>query len=456
MTSSSDVLLWFTQALVLTMAVAFATHVLLTVVPYLRHEPAPVGRSTAFEWHFLVPCRDDEAVVGDTIAHLRMNFPIAHVWVIDDDSDDGTVGVVQAWQHGGGAEDNHIHLVRRFRPHARTGEGDALNDAYRTLKLWMGRHADPNRAVVVVVDARGRPAPNCLEVCAADHLFGDTGVGAVQVDVRVVDTGVRRTGVSSWRRTLGAGLVRMQDLEFRTAIAASRLSRGATGTTSTGDDGQFTRLSALDSIAGATGRPWRGSPPEDFELGVHLLTAGWRTGFSLDTHVRQEGLHGLRRLLAQRTGWGLGTMRCLRHLRRIRASRHLSPLGATEMLHHLARPWLRLLATLVYPVPLFLLAQRALVSPTEVWTWLTGGAWVLFAVHGAFGLLPFALWGPVYRARCEPGMSVLRSVAYGFGYALYVHTSYLTSWRALVRLVRGDDGGPKTRRGTERGLTVQR
>ncbi|MEO6090991.1 MAG: glycosyltransferase family 2 protein [Umezawaea sp.] len=455
MTSSLDVLLGFTQALALTMSVAFVTYVLLIVVPYLRYQPAPVGRATAFEWHFLVPCRDEEAVIGDTIAYLRMNFPIAHVWVIDDGSDDGTAGVVQAWQHGGGAEDNHIHLVRRLRPHARTGKGDALNDAYRTLKLWMGRHADPNRAVVVVVDADGRPAPNCLEVCAADHLFGDSALGAVQVDVRMINAGVRQTGVSLWRKSFGAALVRMQDLEFRTAIAAIQLSRGVTGTISMGGNGQFTRLSALDSIAGTTGQPWRGSLLEDFELGVHLLTAGWRTGFSMDTHVNQEGLYSLRRFLAQRTRWGQGTMQCLRYLRRIWDSEHLSTLGAAEMLYYLAQPWMQLLGTLIYPVPVILLAHRALVSPAEVWTWFTDGAWILFTVYGAFGLLPFVLWGPVYRARCSPGTSLLRSIAYGFGYALYIYTFYITSWRALIRLVRGDNGWTKTRRNTDRGRVTQ-
>jgi len=445
---SLDVLLGFTQALALTMSVAFLTYVLLIVVPYLRHRPAPVGTSTAFEWHFLVPCRDEEAVIGDTIAYLRMTFPLAHVWVVDDDSDDGTAAAVQAWLDGG---DNHIHLVRRARPHARTGKGDALNDAYRTLKLWMGRHADPDRAIAVVVDADGRPAANCLEVCAADHLFGTPTVGAVQVDVRMLNTGVPQPDVTRWRKTFGAALVRMQDLEFRTAIAAIQMSRGVTGTISMGGNGQFTRLSALDSIAGPTAQPWRGSLLEDFELGVHLLTAGWRTGFSRDTHVHQEGLYSLRRFLAQRTRWGQGTMQCMRYLRHIWDSKHLSTLGAAEMLYYLAQPWMQLLGTLVYPIPLLLLAHRAAVDPTEVWTWFTEGAWILFTVYGAFGLLPFLIWGPVYRARCEPGVSLPRSIAYGFGYALYIYTFYITSWRALIRLLRGNNTWTKTRRNTESG-----
>ncbi|MCE6993382.1 glycosyltransferase [Saccharothrix sp. S26] len=440
-----DVLLGFTQALALTMSVAFVTYVFLIVVPYLRYRPRPVGRAADFEWHFLVPCRDEEAVIGDTVRYLRESFPGAHVWVIDDDSDDGTAEVVRGFR-----DDRNIHLVRRRRPHARTGKGDALNDAYRTLKLWMGRHADADRAVVVVVDADGRPARNCLDVCAAEHLFGDPAIGAVQVDVRMVNAGVRQAGVPRWRGVLGDLLVRMQDLEFRTAIAAIQLSRGVTGTISMGGNGQFTRLSALDSIAGPAGQPWRGSLLEDFELGVHLLTAGWRTGFTLDAHVHQEGLYSLRRFLAQRTRWGQGTMQCLRYVRRIWASPHLSTLGASEMMYYLAQPWMQLLGTLVYPIPLLLLGHRAVTAPGEVWTWFVDGAWILFTVYGMFGLLPFVLWGPVYRTRCAPALGRWRAVGLGFAYALYIYTFYITSWRAVIRLARGRNGWAKTRRNTER------
>jgi hypothetical protein len=84
-----------------------------------------------------------------------------------------------------------------------------------------------------------------------------------------------------------------------------------------------------------------------------------------------------------------------------------------------------------------------------VWEWFAGGAWLLFAVYGSFGLLPFLVWGPVYRSRCEPSVSVARGVFYGFAYAVYIYTFYITSWRALYRLVRGRNGWVKTRRNTE-------
>ena len=435
---SLPVILGLTQALALTMSVAFLTYVCLIVVPYVRHRPAPPGDDSAFDWHFLVPCRDEETVIGDTVRYLLDTFASARVWVIDDASDDATADVVSA------VDDPRVHLVRRRRPDARTGKGDALNAAYRALLASLPADADLMRTIVVVVDADGRPAPDCLSVCAADKLFGDPAVGAVQIDVWMSNRGVLPASGSRF----GAGLVRMQDLEFRTAIAAIQTSRGITGTISMGGNGQFTRLAALRSIADEAG-PWRGALLEDFELGVHLLTAGWRTGFTRDSHVAQEGLYSLRRFLAQRTRWGQGTMQCARYVRRIWDSPHLTTLGAAEMLYYLAQPWLQLLGTLVYPIPFLLLGIRAAGDPAQVWSWCSGGAWILFAVYGVFGLLPFLVWGPIYRAKCEPSVSVLRGVWYGFAYAVYIYTFYVTSWRALYRLVRGRNGWVKTRRNTE-------
>jgi 1,2-diacylglycerol 3-beta-glucosyltransferase len=435
---SLPVILGLTQALALTMSVAFLTYVCLIVVPYLRHRPAEPGDESTFDWHFLVPCRDEEAVIGDTIRYLLDEFPPARIWVIDDDSDDDTAAVVSSF------DDPRVHLVRRVRPQARTGKGDALNAAYRALRSFLPADADRMRTIVVVVDADGRPAPNCLGAVAADHLFGDVRVGAVQVDVWMSNRGVPPANGSRF----ATALVRMQDLEFRTAIAAIQTSRGITGTISMGGNGQFTRLAALESIADKSG-PWRGALLEDFELGVHLLTDGWRTGFTRETHVAQEGLYSLRRFLSQRTRWGQGTMQCARYVRRIFDSRHLSTAGAAEMLYYLAQPWMQLLGTLVYPIPFLLLGIRASGDPAAVWDWFSGGAWLLFAVYGAFGLLPFLVWGPIYRAKCEPSVSVWRGIGYGVAYAVYIYTFYITSWRALYRLVRGRNGWVKTRRNTE-------
>jgi cellulose synthase/poly-beta-1,6-N-acetylglucosamine synthase-like glycosyltransferase len=446
---SMAVLLGLTQAIALTMSVAFLAYVYVIVVPYLRHTPVTPADSRTLSWHFLVPCRDEEAVVGGTVRYLRETFPRAQVWVIDDDSDDRTAEIVEVLRRRHGRLDPALHLVRRVQPQARTGKGDALNAAYQAVLDRLGVGVDADRQILVVVDADGRPAPNCLGICAAESLFGDAGIGAVQVDVRMSNRDTPAAEARGLRRRLGALLVRMQDLEFRTAIAAIQKSRGYTGTISMGGNGQFARLSALRAIAGPDNGPWRGSLLEDFELGVHLLTEGWRTGFTMDTHVDQEGLYSLRRFLAQRTRWGQGTMQCVRYVRLIWDSKHVSTLGATEMLYYLAQPWMQLLGTLIYPIPLLLLVFKTAAAPAWVWHWFTGGAWILFAVYGTFGLLPFLVWGPIYWWKCERRVGFLRGLGYGLCYAAYIYTFYITSWRALIRLVRGNNGWSKTRRNIE-------
>ncbi|SDY65711.1 Glycosyltransferase, catalytic subunit of cellulose synthase and poly-beta-1,6-N-acetylglucosamine synthase [Amycolatopsis xylanica] len=451
---SLKVLLAITQAFALTMSVAFIVYVVVIIVPYLRRKPAPVGDPSAFTWHFFVPCRDEQTVIRETITYLRTTFPAAHIWVIDDDSEDRTARVVRALWRRRGAPDKFLHLVPRKRPEARTGKGDALNAAYQELNVWLGDGRRDN-AVVIVVDADGRPAANCLEVCAAAHLFGDETIGAVQLDVWMsnVDTPPRRRFWLS--RAFGLKLAQLQDLEFRTAIAAIQTSRGFTGTISMGGNGQFTRLTALDSIAGENEQPWRGSLLEDFELGVHLLTEGWRTGYTPDSHVAQEGLYSLRRFLVQRTRWGQGTMQCARYLRRIWDSPHVSTLGAAEMMYYLAQPWMQLLGSLLYPIPFIVLLISTAGDPAQVWTWFADGAWILFAIYGSFGLLPFLVWGPIYQMKCLRSKNILRGIGMGFAYAAYIYTFYVTSWRALFRLLRGRNGWAKTRRNTEQAQGVK-
>jgi 1,2-diacylglycerol 3-beta-glucosyltransferase len=440
------------QGLALTMSIGFLTYVGFIVVPYVRHKADPTGDPKRFAWHLMIPCRDEEAVIEDTLRYVRSTFRRAHVWVIDDGSDDDTGRLVAAWA----GRDPRVHLITRRRPDARTGKADALNAGYRALFRWLterGRLVDADRTVLCVLDGDGRLARNAFRVCAGPTLFGDPEVGAVQVDVRMSnrDDRIVFPGRGRLRNAFGRTLVRLQDLEFRTAIAAIQLSRRHTGTVGMGGNGQFTRVSALAGIdTGGVGRPWRGSLLEDFELGVHLLTEGYRTQYTKDTWVDQEGLPSLRRLLTQRTRWSQGTMQCLRYLPQVWRSRHVSTLGAAEILYYLFQPWLQLVGSLVYPVPWLLLAHRYVTDPATVEAWFSEGpGWLLFGIYGAMGLLPFVVWGPIYWRRCEPRAGLLRSIGWGLAYAVYIYTFYVTCWRAAVRIARRRNGWAKTRRNAE-------
>jgi 1,2-diacylglycerol 3-beta-glucosyltransferase len=437
------------QALSLLISVAFITYVGTIVVPYLRHKPRPVGYAAGFSWHLFIPARDEEAVIGGTLKHLLDTFHSAQVWVVDDASKDATASIVRGGRHG--EPHPRVHLVSRQLPHARTGKGDALNAAYQALDAWLPPDSDRTRVIVGVLDADGLPAANCFDVIAADHLFGDGDVGAVQICVRMGNRDDRRPFPQRGRRAnlLGRLLVRMQDLEFRAPISAIQMIRQRTQTVGLGGNGQFARLSALDGICGSDRRPWRGSLLEDYELSLHLLLAGYRSEYTMDTLVDQEGLPSLRRLLTQRTRWGQGTMQCGAYLPRIWASRQVTTIGAIEASYYLVQPWLQLLGTILYPVPLIVLGYNIWHYPGEMAQFLAKGGWLLIIVFAVLGLGPFMMWGPLYARRCERGIGIVRSVGYGFAYSLFISTFYITCWRAFFRILSGRRGWAKTRRNIE-------
>ncbi len=435
------------QALSLLISVAFISYVGTIVIPYLRHRPAAVGEADQFSWHLLIPARDEAAVIGHTLDHLLAGFPTAHVWVVDDASKDATASIV--CDHGG--DTGRIHLVTRRLPDARTGKGDALNAAYQALDAWLPADADRHRVIVGVLDADGAPAANCLDVIAADHLFGDPDVGAVQICVRMVNRDDPRPFPARGRRANFAGrlLVRMQDLEFRAPISAIQMIRQRTRTVGLGGNGQFARLSALDDICESDRRPWRGSLLEDYELSLHLLLAGYRSEYTMDTLVDQEGLPSLRRLLTQRTRWGQGTMQCGAYLPRIWASRNVTTVGAIEASYYLMQPWLQLLGTILYPIPVLVLGYNIWHYPGEMTQFLANGGWLLVILFAVLGLGPFMMWGPIYARRCERGIGIVRAVGYGFAYSLFITTFYVTCWRAFFRILSGRRGWAKTRRNIE-------
>jgi len=435
------------QALSLLFSAAFLTYWVGILWSYLRRKPHEEGDPAAFEWHLFVPCLDEEAVVGETLTYLRSTFPAAHVWVIDDDSADATASIVAL----AGESDRLVHLIRRRPPDARTGKGAALNAAYQALREWLPAGSDLGRVLVGVVDADGRPSQNCLAACAGPEMFGDPRVGGVQVEVRIVNRVDRRPLADRGRvaNLAARTLVRMQDLEFRSVIGAIQTSRGRTRTVGMGGNGQFTRLAALASLDEGDGRAWRGSLLEDFELGLHLLLAGHLTAFLPDAWVDQEGLPSLRRYLTQRTRWGQGVMQCMRYLPKAWNSPNLTTAGAIETSYYLLQPWLSLLGTIVFPLPVIAMVINQRQSGTDLYTFLRNGGWVMALMYLVLGTTPFWLWGPLYRHRCEPTARRLTALGWGFAYLIYVYGFYVTSWRAVTRIVRGQHGWAKTRRNAE-------
>lgn len=437
-------------AVTLTAVLSFACYAALIATSFLSRKEYADADANYFEWHLFVPCRDEETVIGRTINDARTNFPEAHLWIIDDASVDSTAEIVEKSM----SEDPNVHLVRRVLPEARQGKGAALNAAYQSLVAWRQRNsvqASSDRVIVGIVDADGRLAPNALSAIAGTGAFARTDVGAAQITVHMHNRHERYLHLSRVRRAWRRFLVIMQDLEFRTIVAGMQSLRARTGTVGMGGNGQFSRLRVLEELHHEFGSPWHGSLLEDYEMGVHVLLRGWQSAHVHSTHVTQEAVEDLPRLLTQRTRWAQGNIQCLLYLRRMRNSVHISPPGVLETAYYLLLPYTQIVVIAFWGTQLCMTVLPMIghgidvtIAPSE---WATKGALILL------GLVPFAMWGPIYRKECEPGMSFAASIALGglvFIYTLYV---MITTPRAMVRSARRKTSWSKTRRNAEN-LTV--
>lgn len=447
-TSDPSGLLALVSQITLVLSLFFPLYLIGLVLPLLMRRTRRPGRAADYDWHLFVPCRDEEAVIGQTLAYLRAACPTAHVWVVDDDSEDRTGDIVRS----AALYDAGIHLVSRRRPEARQGKGEALNAAYRALNAWLPPDADRRTTVVGVFDADGRPEPGCLDHVAARRFLGRSEVGGVQIEVRMMNRVEHRPAPDGGRvRNLYSRLlIRMQDLEFRAPVAALQHARKTSRTVCLGGNGQFARLCALDDLAAERGRPWTGRLLEDFELGMHLLLAGWINTFCADTYVEQEALFDTKRFLTQRTRWAQGVMQCLRYIGAVWRSDRIPNLGFLELSFFLVQPWLQLLGALLYPIPMIALMTSYARHPGAVASYLGSGGWRGLTVYLLMAVGQFVIWGPIYRRKCEPDAGFWRSLGWGFVYPAYLLSLYVVSWRAVGRIVLGRNGWAKTRRNADR------
>ncbi len=418
------------------LCVLFLAYVILIIVPFVRRTPAETGDADDFRWHLIVPCLDEEAVIAATIRRLVTDFPSVHVWCVDDASTDSTPMLLAQLA----ARCSRVHVVTRQLPEARQGKGPALNAAWQALEATRPARVDPAEVVVGVVDADGQLDPRCLKTISGPAFFGDSDVGAVQIQVRVLDLPARA------RRRFARLLVRLQDVEFTVVIAAMQTLRRHVGSVGLGGNGQFTRLSALNAIAAEHGTPWHGALLEDFELGLHVLLVGSRTEYCHDTWVSQEGLPTLRTLIRQRSRWAQGAMQCTRYLRPVLRASTITNFGAAEISYFLLLPWMQLIGGVIYifatAVVLFY-AVTAVGGPPQ---WFQSDGWGLLPLFVLFGLGPLVVWGPVYRATRAQGLSRTRAMALGMANWPYSYVHHVATWWAFIRVLRSRHDWKKTER----------
>ena len=371
---------------------------------------------------FFLPCLNEEVVIGTSLERLLAlpseNFAVL---VIDDGSDDRTSEIVRSFAHP------RVWLLRRDLPNARQGKGEALNNALQYLRnsdlLGGRRHQD---VVVVVLDADGRLAPNALFEIAP--YFRDPLAGAVQIGVRMYNA----------NESL---LARMQDFEFVTFTEIFQRARQRVGSVGLGGNGQFARLTALTSLGEA---PWTDCLTEDLDLGLRLLAAGYSNNFCPTTHVSQQAVTNLRRLVRQRSRWFQGHLQCWKRIP-LMLRANLPPKMTFDLMYHLTSPALVLLMTL--PILAFFgaLAVVIVTAPGDFVEAMTARSGLLIAAWYvlSFGLTPF--YGFVYWLR-DRSTRLPKAILYAHVFTLYAYMWLPAGWWAVARVLRRKKGWAKTAR----------
>lgn len=370
--------------------------------------------------YFLVPCLNEDAVVGQTVSGLT-RLQGTTTLVIDDGSDDETA---RCAEEAGG---DRVQVLRRVAPDARKGKGEALNAGIAWVRRQVEeRGEDPAKVVVCVMDADGRLSDGAL-----DHvlpLFEDESVGGVQLQVRI--------------RNRGSFLTRYQDYQFWGIAAVTQFGRQATGTVSLGGNGQFARLSALDD---AGEKPWSASLTEDLDLAITLALKGWELQTTPHASVDQQAVEELRLLVKQRTRWYQGHMMAIKRVPEIWRSRNLGNGKALELTSYCLVPWL-------LDLPWSILFHYCLLMMALNWDQISvvaggsGAAVVVLAVaFYLFAFLPALATGWVYHRR-DRRWGLLKSLAMGNSFIIMNYLSFACVWKALARILRGETSWDKTER----------
>jgi cellulose synthase/poly-beta-1,6-N-acetylglucosamine synthase-like glycosyltransferase len=283
--------------------------------------------------------------------------------------------------------------------------------------------------ILAVLDADGRLAPNALMEVAP--FFADPQVGGVQIGVRMYNAKEKL-------------LARMQDFEFVTFTEVNQRARQRIGSVGLGGNGQFNRLSALQSLGPA---PWTRCLTEDLDLGIQLLTRGWLNCYCPTTHVSQQAVVQLPRLVRQRARWYQGNLQCWARIPEIVRSSLPTPV-VIDLLYQLLASSLILVMSVASVG--FLTALGLMISRhPEVAAHLVPGHYGLPLI--ALYLLSFGwalIYGPLYWLR-DRDTSLFKSIAYAHLFTIYAYMWVPAGWRAVWRTVRRRQDWAKTTRSVE-------
>jgi 1,2-diacylglycerol 3-beta-glucosyltransferase len=245
----------------------------------------------------VIPAHNEEQVIAPTLEALTaLEYPDRLIIVMNDGSKDKTSEIARTFESRG------VLVVDRDEDVAGQGKGAVLNHAFEIIGAMIAANdpalcgRDAAELVIGIMDADGQLEADTLTKVAP--YFADPSVGGVQIGVRIANAPTNM-------------LTRMQDMEFVGFSALVQEARDVFGSVGLGGNGQFTRMTALQSLDRP---PWTDCLTEDLELSLSLAEVGWRIRYCPGTYVAQQGLTHWRPLLRQRTRWFQGHYQCWRHL----------------------------------------------------------------------------------------------------------------------------------------------
>lgn len=373
----------------------------------------------------LIPCLNEDLVIYNTLSSLLANdYQKLHVYVIDDASSDNTLFEIAR------SRDIRKHVLKRRKPNAQTGKGEALNWAYYQL-------------LTVINDQRLNHDQVLITIIDADTEIDNDYFNKVN---KVFTAMPEVTGLQSKVRVVELGADSAQDLEFAQIINSMQSLRNLTHTVAFGGNGQFCKLSILEQL---NQKPWSDSLVEDFDLSTRLyLELGaeiYNVQFD-DIYIKQSGIvNNAPALVKQRVRWAQGNVQSAKYFKAIILSTKLKLIQKIELCSTLIKPWLMaieyaiLIYTLVLIVDVYLVEGLSKVLVLVV---------VLFILMTLYILLINLIWSILYNLEKSQKVK-LKSIV--------IDTIYLTKFlftltqiypQSILKHLKRDNGWDKTKRQT--------
>lgn len=223
----------------------------------------------------LVAAKNEVAVIEQLVETLmKIDYPPDRyeVWLIDDNSDDGTAELLDRLQ----LEFATLHVAHRDGD-AVGGKSGALNQVWRKAQ----------GSLIAVFDADAQVSPDCLRRIVP--IFDTPDVGAVQM---------RKAIANSDQNFLTRGQV--AEMAFDAYCQLKRITCSGIGELR--GNGQIVRRSALEQCGG-----WNEETiTDDLDLTFRLHLTGWNVFLAMFPAVYEEGVVRTTSLWHQRNRWAEG------------------------------------------------------------------------------------------------------------------------------------------------------